>query len=131
MKKLNFLIPCLVLLAFSDMARGQNAKWELLGQRIVNFRIDRDEIHAGAVEGTFNALRIVVRRGSLNMHKVLIHYGNGDVQEVELRYNFARGSESRIIDLPGNQRIIRKIVFYYDTDNRARAKAVVEVFGRH
>ncbi|OFY56736.1 MAG: hypothetical protein A2Y87_13135 [Bacteroidetes bacterium RBG_13_46_8] len=120
-----------MLYAVTSLVYSQPPRWELLGSRIVNFNNDRDEIQVGAIEGAFTALKIQVRRGNLNMQKVLVHYKNGDVQEIELRHNFARGSESRIIDLPGNKRIIQKIVFYYDTKNRSKMRAVIEVLGRH
>jgi hypothetical protein len=61
----------------------------------------------------------------------VIHYGNGQTDEIEVRHKFKAGSESRVIDLPGNQRVIQKVVFYYDTKNYANRKAVVELWGRH
>ncbi len=131
MKNIRFLWLGIMLYAVTSLVYSQPPRWELLGSRIVNFNNDRDEIQVGAIEGAFTALKIQVRRGNLNMQKVLVHYKNGDVQEIELRHNFARGSESRIIDLPGNKRIIQKIVFYYDTKNRSKMRAVIEVLGRH
>ena len=53
------------------------------------------------------------------MHKLVVHYGNGETENIELRNNFSAGSESRVIDL----RVIQKIVFWYDTKNLARGNA--------
>ena len=53
------------------------------------------------------------------MHKLVVHYGNGETESIELRNNFSAGSESRVIDL----RVIQKIVFWYDTKNLARRNA--------
>ena len=44
-------------------------EWEKLGERKVNFKLDRDEIIVGGIEGSFNALKIKVRRGAINMYK--------------------------------------------------------------
>ena len=57
------------------------------------------------------------------MHKLVVHYGNGETENIESRNNFSAGSESRVIDLPGNKRDIQKIVFWYDTKNLARGNA--------
>ena len=57
------------------------------------------------------------------MHKLVVHYGNGETENIEPRNNFSAGSESRVIDLPGNKRDIQKIVFWYDTKNLARGNA--------
>lgn len=107
------------------------AGWERLGARKVNYGLDRDEIFVTAKDGIFSALKIKVKRGGINMHKLVVHYGNGQTDEIELRQNFAPGSESRVLDLVGNKRIIQKVVFWYDTKNIARRRGVVELWGRH
>ncbi|MBP6810615.1 MAG: hypothetical protein KA138_03820, partial [Saprospiraceae bacterium] len=82
-------------------------------------------------EGVFSAVQLRIKRSPINMHKLAIHYGNGEVEEIELRENYRAGSQSRIIDLPGNKRIIKKVVLWYDTKNLAHGKGVVELWGRH
>ena len=105
--------------------------WELLGVKKVNYGLDRDEIDVTAQEGFFTGLKLKVKHSPINMHKLVVHYGNGEVQEIELRENFRAGTESRVLDLPGNKRVIRKVVLVYDTKNFANSKAVVELWGRH
>lgn len=119
------------LLSLFVMSFSNPPKWELLGVRKVDFKLDRDVIHVGAHEGAFTKVKIEVRGGSLNMHKMVIEFKNGDKKDVELKHNFAKGSGSRIIDLPGNKRLIKDITFHYDTKNMANQKAKVFVFGRH
>ncbi len=109
----------------------EKAPWELLGMRKVNYGLDKDEIVVTAREGVFTAIQVKVKRSPVNMQKLVVHYGNGETEDIDLRNNFAAGSESRVIDLPGNKRVIQKIVFWYDTKNLARGKAVVQVWGRH
>ena len=106
-------------------------RWEKLGERNVNFRVDRDEIFVTAAEGRFTALKIKVRKGAINLHKMVVHFGDGSEQEVETRDEIAAGGESRVINLEGNRRIITKVVFVYDTKNFADSKAEVELWGRH
>ena len=61
--------------------------------------------------------------------KVLVHFGDGEVQEVELRRQIPAGGETRAIDLKGGRRVIRKVVFWYNTPQSKRRKAVVQLFG--
>ncbi len=105
--------------------------WELLGSRVINYGVERDEILVTRAEGLFTAIQLRVKRSPINMHKMSVHYGNGEVDEIELRENFRAGSESRIIDLPGNKRVIKKVVLWYDTKNLANDRGVVELWGRH
>ena len=107
------------------------AGWELLGSRKVNYGLDRDEIVVTRAEGVFTAIQLHIKRAPINMQKVVVHYGNGETDEIELRNNFAAGSESRVIDLKGNRRVIQKVVFWYDTKNIADRKGEVELWGRH
>ena len=131
MKTIKILAACLALMVFTTGEMLSQHRWERLGTRTVDWSIDRDVIPVTWREGWFDAIRINVRRGSLNMHKCIIHFENGQVEEIELRHNFTRGGSSRIIDLPGNKRRIEKIIFWYDTKNRMRSKAVITVWGRH
>lgn len=107
------------------------ARWEKLGERTVNYAVDRDEITVGARDGFFDALKLKVRKGAINMRKMVVHFGNGEQKEIELRDNIGAGGESRVIDLPGNNRVITKVVFWYDTKNFSRRRAEVELWGRH
>lgn len=105
--------------------------WEMLGMRKVNYGLDRDEIVVTRAEGVFTALQIRVKGSPINMHRIAVHYGNGEVDEIEVRENFRAGGMSRVLDLNGNRRVIRKVVFWYDTKNLAGRKAIVQLWGRH
>jgi len=110
---------------------GHSQTWERLGNRVVNYGLDKDDIFVGAHEGAFTKIKVEVSGGALNMHRMIVHYMNGSKQEISLKHNFNKKSSSRVIDLKGNKRLIKKITFVYDTKNLARAKAKVHVFGRH
>ncbi len=132
------LFASLLLVCFSlsvsaakPVTKHHPQRWEKPGQRKVNFKVDRDEIIVGRIEGFFTALQIKVKKGPINMHRMVVHFRNGGTKEVELKNNFAAGDESRVIDLPGNIRVITSVVFWYDTKNFNDSKAVVELWGRH
>lgn len=104
------------------------AEWDLLGSRRVSFAVERDAIVVGPREGTFDAIRIEVDGGSLEMYNIRLTFGNGDTWSPNTRVLFREGSWSRSIDLPG-ARVIRKIEFWYRSRLR-RGQASVRVFGR-
>lgn len=105
------------------------ARWEVLGEKRVNYRMDRDVMNINNREA-YKQIKIAVNGGSLNMYRATIYFENGGSQEVDLRNNFNRGSSSRTIDLNGNMRRINKIVFWYDTKNYSRRKATLTVLGK-
>jgi len=106
-------------------------KWEKLGQKIVDFKLERDVIYVTAKEGRFTSIRLLVKRAPVNLRKVIVHYANGDKENINVRNKILSGQTTRVIDLKGNKRVIEKVVFAYDTRNAAKKKAVVELWGKH
>ena len=108
-------------------AAGRFEGWDRLGSRRVTFRAERDVI-AAAGEGRFRKLMLVVDDADLELFNVRIVFGNGDVYSPETRLYFRENSRTRVIDLPGEARVIRRIEFAYKSvrgggDGRAEVHA--------
>jgi hypothetical protein len=102
--------------------------WRLLGERAVQGRRDRDRITIGAYEGRFDQLVLVVADGNIQLSKLALTFGNGERFNPEVRHLFQEGARTRVIDLPGNNRVIRRIDLAYG--RFGRGKAIVQVWGR-
>lgn len=130
-----FAILLLNFLALSSQSFAQGTarpdKWSLLGSRLVKHSLDKDEIIVTGSEGVFDAIQIRVKKSGINMHRCVVHFGDGSTQEVEFKEEFQQGSESRLVNLEGTNRIIRKVVFWYDTKNYRRKQALVELWGKN
>jgi len=124
-------IICVGLLSFVNIKEMQQGTWERLGSRKVNYGLDHDIIPVGLFKGTFTKLKIKVMGGSLNMHRMVVTYGNGAKDQIPLKHTFIRGAESRVIDLKGNKRIIKSITLWYDSKGFSRRRATFHIFGRH
>lgn len=103
--------------------------WDLLGQRRVEFRGERDVIKVTAREGVFTAIKLEVDGGNLDMYNIRVLFGNGEVFSPDTRVEFREGSWSRTIDLPGNKRVINRIEFYYRSELK-RGHATIRAYGR-
>jgi hypothetical protein len=117
-----------VLFAALALLGLPHAEWDLLGSRRVSFALDHDAIIVGAREGAFNAIKIEVAGGNLEMYNIRLTFGNGDTWSPNTRVQFQEGSGSRTIGLPG-ERVIRRIDFWYRSRLR-RGNATVRVFGQ-
>jgi hypothetical protein len=107
-----------------------DAKPTPLGAKEVNFLAESDVILVGLREGRFSKLLFEVEKNDLEMLRVVVTYANGVADTIPVRHIFKEGSRSRIIDLPGRKRIIRKIVFFYQTSGPVReGRALVKVYG--
>lgn len=114
----------------SDIVMENPPRWEKLGQRRVNYGLDRDEILVTVREGTFTALRLHAELAPLNFHRCVVHFANGSTQTFQISETVRAGQTTRLLDLTGNNRIITKVVFWYDTKNIARRRGRVELWGR-
>lgn len=128
--KTRFSLIALLLLISSFTLSAQGGKWKFLGERLANDRLDHDVIMVTGAEGTLNAIQIRVRGASVDFHRVVIVYGNGRRQEVELRNTIPAGRASRPIDLVGDERIVRSVEFWYDANTVRGRKALVRLYGR-
>src|SRR5262245_6107729 len=125
------LIAMLILPAFTPLKNTAAAqRFEKLGERKVKFKSDKDAI-SGRWDGWYQSLKIKVRGGSINMQKMVVHFRNGETEEIPLKNSFNDGDESRVIDLPGTRRLIEKVVFWYEATGSEGNKPVIELWGRH
>jgi hypothetical protein len=123
------LFAMLLILSLLDV-NGQAARWKFLGERAVNDRIDHDIIMVTAARGDMNALQIRVKGAPVDFHRVVVVYGNGRRQEIELRNTIPARGASRVIDLIGDERVVKSVEFWYDANTLRGRKAIVRLFGR-
>jgi hypothetical protein len=109
----------------SDLLKG----WTNLGSRVVDYTLDHDVVTLSSKEA-FTQLKITVKNGSLNMHKATVHFANGDKQDITFPDVVTPETGGNTIDLKGNDRVIEKVTFWYDTRQKSNEKATVEVYGK-
>ncbi len=121
----------LITIAGPATARSNANRWTSLGELHVKDRVDRDTLRLKSAKGTFDSIRLKVKGHAVQFHSLTIHFENGTEQEVALRSVIRAGKFSRVIDLTGGQRQLKKIVFVYDAQTRRRGKgAKIKVYGR-
>ncbi|MGL5113533.1 MAG: hypothetical protein ACRC6O_12950 [Flavobacterium sp.] len=103
-------------------------RWEKIGTQTVQKTGERDDFRPSN-RSSFSALKVIVRKNTVNFNKMTIFFENGQRQDVELRNIIKDGGESRVINLSFKRRI-DKIQFEYRTRNLVGSRAEVEVWGR-
>lgn len=126
-------IALVTLFTFSSAFNRAETKadpWRFLGDKNVNFSVDRDVLHFSNWGDDVRQLKLKITDGPLKMYSMTVHFDNGSTQSVELRNHFAQGSWSRVIDLDGGLRHLTKIEFVYETQGFLKGKSRVAVWGR-
>lgn len=128
--ELGLLLLIFALPATVIAAEKRGGDWELLGRREVDFKGDRDRIEVGRSEGKFRQLRFTVTGGSIEMRDMVVTFGDGKKFSPNLSAHFDEKSSSRVIDLPGDRRVIKSVDFVYRSTRRRDGKATVSLYGR-
>jgi hypothetical protein len=122
-----------MFVCFAGSARADDEQgWEKLGHKEVAHRAERDVIEVGANEGRFDKLRLSVTGNDIELFDLKVHYGNGETQDVSVRETLREGSRTRVIDLPGEARVIKRVDLVYKTEGKRReGRATVHLFGHN
>ncbi|HEX3759418.1 MAG TPA: hypothetical protein VHW23_11965 [Kofleriaceae bacterium] len=87
--------------------------WSLLGERTVDGRFDHDRIDVGRYQGRFSKLTVVVENSDLELVDMSIKFERGEPWRPGVQGFFREGQRTRVIDFPGEERIIKHIDFQY------------------
>ena len=129
---LGLILAIVVSFSFSDTDKAeQPGQWVILGKRVVNIKADHDEIPVTITKGTFKKIKFKVLDAPIYVNNFRVIYGNGTFENFVVNKRFQAGHESRVIDLEGVNRIIKKININYKTLKVGQGKAKVVVFGKH
>jgi hypothetical protein len=103
--------------------------WSLLASRRVAAANPSGVVEIPRTEGRFDALRFEVRGGAIEIYDLRVHFANADPFSPPGRLTVGAGEQSRIIELPGQARLIDRIVFRYRTGSRDKPLEI-RVLGR-
>lgn len=123
------LVISIALISFTSIETGELQQWKLLGEKKVSFIIDRDVIHVTGNDN-YRQIKVKVKDGPVHILDMDVHFENGDKYDVAIKKRIPQGGESRIINLPGGSRSIKKIEFWYETKGFLKGRGRVQVWGR-
>lgn len=106
--------------------RWDSTGWVKLGEREVNGRVDHDRIEVGRYEGKFSKLTLYVENSEIELLDFEITFGNNERVRPGVKHFFKEGQRTRVIDFPGDERVIQFIdLRYRNLPGGGRAKVQV------
>jgi hypothetical protein len=107
----------------------EKAGWHKISETTVGFKTEKDEIVVMGAD-KFKALKFKVTEGAIDLQDLEVHYSEGDKEDIQVRTPILEGGESRVIDLKGYARDLKKVVFVYRTiKDASKDRAHVELYG--
>jgi hypothetical protein len=124
-RKLILPMLALFLVAASfTTAHARRGRLVYLGNAHVDGSTDHDSIKVGRSDGTFRAIQLRISGGAINFDRVVVRYGNGTSEEIAIRNRIPDGGQTRVIDLPGERRILQSVDLWYSKDRWTRRPKV-------
>lgn len=135
MKKITFQFLILFVVglspafAQSGIILSDKSGWHRIGSKSVDFARDKDEIPV-VLADRFAAIKFKVTKAAIQLNQLEITFESGDAQIEKINSEIASPGQTRIIDIKGSERNIKKIIFTYRTlPNYKGKKAEVEFWG--
>src|SRR5437773_2635343 len=88
--------------------------WHKIGETTVGFKTDRDALVVLGADN-FKSIVIKVTDAPIHLDDLEVYYDNDTKQDVQVRSDFQKGQETRVIDLTGGTRSLKRVVFKYKT----------------
>jgi hypothetical protein len=104
--------------------------WHKIGETTVNFEKDKDEVVVMLAD-KFAKVKFKVTDAPIDLVSCEVYYESGDKQDIMINAPLKAMGETKVIDLNGGERNLKKIVFVYKTEpNHKDKKAHVEIWGK-
>jgi hypothetical protein len=128
MKKV--LIPLFVIaLMIYAAPQAHAANWTYLGQAHVDGQHDHDNIEVGKAAGRYRYLQIRIKNAPIEFDRIVVHYGDGEPQVLQVRDVIRRGGRSRAIALQGD-RFVQSFELWYAKARPNSARPELSLWGQ-
>jgi len=105
------------------------AQWELVGQRTVSQRLERDTIPVVGRD-RHKQIMMCVYNTPVRVQDFDVRFANGGTQDVAVRNVIGAGQCTRAIDLKGQKRDIKSVTLAYKSMGLFKRGALVKIFAR-
>lgn len=135
--KNKFVIAAFMIISVAFGASAQKvaietdskAGWHKIAETVANLKSDRDEVLVTGADH-FKAIRLKVTDAPVEITDLTVVFENGQKQDIQVRNLIKAGDQTRVIDLEGQNRAIKKIVIMYKSAPTGdHDKARVEIWG--
>jgi hypothetical protein len=128
MKKV--LIPLFIAALMIYVAPPAHAaSWAYLGQAHVDGQHDHDNIEIGKAAGRYRFLQIRIKNAPIEFDRIVVHYGDGEPEILQVRDVIRAGGHSRAIALQGD-RFVKSFELWYGKANPNSGKPELTLWGQ-
>jgi len=109
--------------------RAHAADWIYLGNAHVDGQHDHDNIEVGDKAGRYRFLQLRVVNAPIEFDHIVVHYGDGEPETLQVRDVIRAGGHTRAIKLQGD-RFVKSFELWYSKADPDSGKPEVTLWGR-
>ena len=128
MRKVIVSVFAVALLCYAAPS-AHASDWVYLGQAHVDGQHDHDNIEVGDKAGRYRFLQLRVANGPIEFDHIVVHYGDGEPETLQVRDVIRAGGHSRAIKLQGD-RFVKSFELWYSKANPNSGKPEVNLWGK-
>lgn len=113
---------------FLSEAHAQADKWVLVGKGEIDAGKTSGTIDVSKAKGAYKAVRLVNKRGEVEIHNIEIGYVNGASTNEMRQIKLFTGERTRQIDLKGDDKFLERVTLSLKPASGKANKGVVEVY---
>lgn len=103
-------------------------KWILVGKSAIDPAKATETIDVSRAKGAYKALRLINRRGELDIVNIEVHYANGASTNERRNINLKAGERTRPMDLKADDRFLDEVTLSLKNRPAGARKGLVEVY---
>ena len=122
MRIATLIIPAAIA-AIAVPASAQGRNWQTIGERSIEYGIDRDKIELRG-NARHRQVRICAVRRDFKLLDADVNFANGGEQDISESRTIRAGTCTRAVDRRGDRRDITSVKLFYSRFNRGRAPLI-------
>jgi hypothetical protein len=107
----------LFLFALGLVPAANADHWIYLGNVHVDSADDHKNIKVGSQDGQFHKIQLRVHGGAVDFQRVVVHYADGNKEELPIQDRVRDGGKSKSLELPGDRRSIDSVELWYSKEH--------------
>lgn len=123
---------CIILLGTLAVSIGPaNAKddWVRLSRHEFDLSKDKAVINLSSIRDEFSRLRVIGRRGKIEISKMIIRFAGGGQEIRSKSFSLTAGERTKVIELSNFGRKLETFEIFYRARPKSKRKTVVEIWG--
>lgn len=107
------VLACLLAFASTICLPARGQVWDFLGDAEISRTRDHENIEVARRSAALHAIQLRVSGDAIFLDRLVIHFGDGTLEEMTVQGRIWPGGKNRVIGLSGERRAVESVELWY------------------